>query len=951
MKHFLWSLLLLPLMVISADFELLKNGEIKASICAPEAMDETLKWFNAEFSKCSGRQFTVVRESKSGNRIEFRLKTEPDFLAQSKFTISFPAPDVMLIEVTPVSVRFALNRLLHQAGVRYLFPGEDGAYYPKITELSIPAKSLAHTAGYRGTRVLYADDDQWHLNLNAVHTDSYQFVNHNIHVIFPMEIYKDEIWSNKLWPLKGGKRMPPEKLIWDPCFSSQSAADEAIKNICAYFEKNPTVKTFSLGHNDGYNLSCECENCRLINEKGKIPVYAAEYQKRTHHGNVSESYFLWINRVAEGVLKKFPDKYFGAQVYASTLYPPDFKLNDRVIPVICTEAYAHTDPAVRAFWESLATEWSAKAQYIGIWEYGYGLPHFSLPHVNFKTQDHWLKFVTAKNGTIGFVEGTPSFGEGPKRYLYLRLFDEPELNLESELDDWCRAAVGKEAAPFLKEYYDFWEKFWTGRAVNTRWFQESKFSHYTALVPDGGYMDVLEKGDMNRCRLLMEKMLDAAKRSGDAGQQKRATYLMTEFEFYEAGVYRKGVEITGGSGSLNQEQAMELAENIPQILHYAERRAEITDQMLKTFPKWWGGCYPYMRENIARTFGNPEFPEVLMQLASHLGHTQIKTVFDRQVAQVQVPDDWKNTLAMLADLGSGKIKNIVPDGSFEQGRGQWIAMGGVSTEQAASGKQSFRFVMPRPKKGEMVLKRLPMQAHRNHWLSFKVYLDSDYPPHRAKAYAYILGINDKNVGSNYYIPPRVELVPGKWTTVTTTANPGPCAGHGDIYLMVEDMEKGDAVYVDDVIFAGIGNALTTPATPAKPAALPFDQWVIADVNMRKESERYIKKEASRITIQAEDAVVSYFSVSPLTAGDGDKFKVSLKVSGKGSADVGFFAYSEGWKTCSGSVFKLLKLDEKEQNYEFEMTLNGAEATQIRPFIRVYANSQLIISEYQFNKRK
>ena len=108
-------------------------------------------------------------------------------------------------------------------------------------------------------------------------------------------------------------------------------------------------------------------------------------------------------------------------------------------------------------------------------------------------------------------------------------------------------------------------------------------------------------------------------------------------------------------------------------------------------------------------------------------------------------------------------------------------------------------MMPRDKKGEMVL-RVPMSAGKNHLLSCKVYLNADYPPGRARAYGYILGINHLKVGSNYYIPNRTELIPGKWNTVTTMANPGKNAGFGDVYVIVEGMEKGEHVYVDDVVF-------------------------------------------------------------------------------------------------------------------------------------------------------
>ncbi len=156
-------------------------------------------------------------------------------------------------------------------------------------------------------------------------------------------------------------------------------------------------------------------------------------------------------------------------------------------------------------------------------------------------------------------------------------------------------------------------------------------------------------------------------------------------------------------------------------------------------------------------------------------------------------------MKFMLDLDSGKIPNRVPDSSFENGRGGWIALGGISNERAAGGKQSFAFTMPRSGRGEMVL-RVPMNAQKKYLLMAKIYLDSDYPPGRATASGYILGINAQNVGSNYYIPFKTALVPGKWNPVSTTADVGKCQDRGDIYIIVEGMEKGEKVYVDDVVF-------------------------------------------------------------------------------------------------------------------------------------------------------
>ncbi|MFA6930921.1 MAG: hypothetical protein WCT05_11390, partial [Lentisphaeria bacterium] len=375
----------------------------------------------------------------------------------------------------------------------------------------------------------------------------------------------------------------------------------------------------------------------------------------------------------------------------------------------------------------------------------------------------------------------------------------PGLDLQAELQDWYTSCVGKAAAPFLEEYYNFWDNFWRTRAVQSDWFNESKFATYTALVPDGGYLYALDKGDFLHLRGLMESVVQKAQDYGDANQKQRALYLLKEFEFYESSAYLNAAEIIPVQGLSRKADALALAEDIPRIIRHALKRPVTAREILETFPKeLWGGIYPYMRKGYEQKFTQPVFPDVLMLLNAWLSDEQIRESFDATMADASLPKAWRNKMQFLLDLDSGKIANLVPDNSFENGRGAWIGLGDVSGNQAASGKQSFAFRMLRSGKGEIVL-RVPMKAGGKYMLMAKVYLDSDYPPERATAKGFILGINKLNVGSNYYIPMKTSLVPGKWNAISTSANVGPCDNWGNIYIFVEGMEKGEVVYVDDVV--------------------------------------------------------------------------------------------------------------------------------------------------------
>ncbi len=785
---------------VSGEFLIIENSSPAAAIVLPDGASgqlvRNIEIFNNELAESSGARLPVAKAPPSGgNRIEFEV-IDSGFKDRGSYGITFPDSRTLRITGTDVSARWALNYLLEEAGIRYLYPGRFGAYYPAIDELKIPREPVSKEASFRLYRGLFAEGEEWQMNLNCEGGNSYWFFNHNLDSIFPREKYGKGEWVDKIMALRGGERVVPERAgFWEACYSSPATASEAIKNISAYFDRHPDRHTYSLAISDSYNQNCQCDGCLEANKGPKIDII-------TRRDNYSEVYYKWVNEVVEGVIRNHPDRYFGVLAYTGVVNPPSFRLHPNVTVFVCFETYACVDPEAEAQWKELIGEWSKKASSLGIWEYGYGLPRYTLPKVYFRQQARMLRHLADMGGDAGFVESFPHFGEGPKRYLYLKLFYDIDADLDEVLKDWYAAAVGEEAAVYLEKYYDFWENFWIERAVKTSWFQGSKMATYLALIPDGGYMYALEEGDIARCREWMEKVVDLAREHGDEGQRVRAGQLMLEFEFYEASAYAMAAEIVPVSGSPETfSQAVRLALEVPSITGYSARRAETARKMADSFPEWWGGIHGG-RARFLDFFGAARMPESLSLLGGYMEKDEVREAVFESLGEASMPEEWESFLVMLADIGAGEIENILPDGSFEHGMDDWRVSGRLSSKQAASGKQSMRITFARDGRFEMV-RRVPMTPGRQHYLSAKIYIPADYPPGLVSGKGYILGINEQNVGSNYYIPAEIPLVPGVWTAITTMANPGRCAGHGDIYVIIEGMNKGDTAYVDDIVFVEV----------------------------------------------------------------------------------------------------------------------------------------------------
>ena len=83
--------------------------------------------------------------------------------------------------------------------------------------------------------------------------------------------------------------------------------------------------------------------------------------------------------------------------------------------------------------------------------------------------------------------------------------------------------------PYLKEFCQFWENYWTGKEIRkTPWFESSKAIYYA--LGDHTHTFALQKGDMAYCRKLVNQILANAE---TPAQKKRAQLLSGEFEASE----------------------------------------------------------------------------------------------------------------------------------------------------------------------------------------------------------------------------------------------------------------------------------------------------------------------------------------------------------------------------------------------------------------------------------
>jgi len=464
--------------------------------------------------------------------------------------------EVAISALTDAGVQFGVYEFLERfVGVRWLFPGPLGEDIPKNRSLESARTELRERPVFFSRQMSGFRNPvqrRWagHLRLKG-----HVSFSHNLNRIFPPETYGDT--HPEFFPLINGKRHIPDtgrSQGWQPCFTAPGIVDEAVSNICGYFEtagspgsrgasketrsgeamlpdrsRNDTV---SLGIND-FGGFCECETCA-----------AADGGQRNFTGypDRSDLYFKWANAVADGVTARFPDKWFGCLAYDNILEPPrEAPVHPRIIPFMTYDRMKWIDPPVESAGRRVTEAWHEKTQVLGWYDYIYGSV-YHVPRIYFHKMAEYYRFGADHGVRALYAEACPNWGEGPKLYVAARLFWNPYADVDRMLNEWYERAVGKRAASDLAKYYALWEHFWTTRILQSDWFTpRGQFLHFWR--PD--YLELVTFDDIDTSRRLLESVVEKTETSL---QKQRAELLLQSFEYYEAsalaylGLYKKTLQ-------------------------------------------------------------------------------------------------------------------------------------------------------------------------------------------------------------------------------------------------------------------------------------------------------------------------------------------------------------------------------------------------------------------------
>lgn len=557
------------------------------------------------------------------------------------------------------------------AGISWLMPTAIGEDIPSVSSIAGPTSAIRQTPAFiqrmmspmtdqPGTTTgTFAPQYQW-AQRNRIQGKYNQAIafHHNLYSLFPVS----EFGTTHPEYYGGGKvPAPGVTTYWQPAFTVPGTIDVAVTKIKAYFAANPNVRSFSLGVNDGGGFV------------EPDPVAA---------------YYGWVNEVVSRVLVDYPDKWFGLLAYVELEEPPTFALNSRVVPFFTQDRYAWADPTVEAASKSELDAWSNIASQIGFYDYTYGSPYLVprvYPHLDAAVYSY------AKNtGIIAhYHELYPNWGEGPKPWIHAKLMWNPDQNVDTLLTSWYTKAVGAGAAPYLAQYFELWESFWTERAISSSWFRPG--ATYQAFN-SGAYLNALTAADIQTSRNLINSVLA---NPGTAAQQARAAKLAKAFEYYEASAQTFPRDIPAPTTSSAALAILTNVESTWQVRRTAaQRRMDLltefkTDPLLiqpldaVNYGLIWGawnraefwGVVDYLRAN--ESSGGP----VTDWLLARQGTTPAS--------------EFTQFVRLALGLKNGQLTSLLANGSFESSTAPWtlwVASTGQllrDTTRAHSGSSSL----------------------------------------------------------------------------------------------------------------------------------------------------------------------------------------------------------------------------------------------------------------------
>ncbi len=410
---------------------------------------------------------------------------------------------------------YGVYHLLDELGVRWYRPDPWGEHVPKMESVQLPMGDRFYKPGYKyrdSTGIYRWFKDQtpeqaemarmWavrnllNTNISAnepKHGGVYYFRSHHNYpnLLGVGKYYKEH---PEYFALVNGERSKWGQL----CLSNPEVQEILAQAAIEEARKYPQAETVSLSPTDG-TLWCECEGCRAMDDPELIAPNGGE--ERLGKVSMSNRVTVVHNMIAKRVSEAVPGKKVAWYAYLATSEVPtritELEPNIVIMPTSMAAAYGDysallNDPNSRGNRRFLGIlqGWSRMAPMVTREYWSGGCWYGPIPMLTV-LKDRLTEYRKYRvEGVIN--ESHPSWGpQTDLHYFLARLMWNPDLDLDAELEEFCRNYYGPAADPMLR-YHRLLEKaslegppwFFLGRLITRLYDNDELIAQMGVLIKE-----------------------------------------------------------------------------------------------------------------------------------------------------------------------------------------------------------------------------------------------------------------------------------------------------------------------------------------------------------------------------------------------------------------------------------------------------------------------------------
>lgn len=270
--------------------------------------------------------------------------------------------------------------------------------------------------------------------------------------------------------LVDGKRVDDGQI----CLSNKEVFNITVSKVKEWIKSRPDCKIFSVAQND-CNGYCTCPKC-------------AETDRC--EGSHSGSIISFVNRVADEVIKEYPDVFIHTFAYMYSRKAPKYiKPHKNVIVRLCNIECSWDEPLLvqkqkdpdsySAEFVDNIRDWSKITDNLYIWDYNCNFSFYILPFPNWHALSENLKFYR-DSGIKGMLQqGNFAYGKATglanlQAYITSKLLWDPNKNIYGLIDEFLLGYFGS-AGAVLRKYIDLLENAVKGHSLRLYYTPDAEF--------------------------------------------------------------------------------------------------------------------------------------------------------------------------------------------------------------------------------------------------------------------------------------------------------------------------------------------------------------------------------------------------------------------------------------------------------------------------------------------